>query len=81
MVKLGDNVKDRFTGFKGVAVSKIEYLSGCIQFGVAPKVGNDNKKIDTEYIDEGRLDVVGPRAKKIVKMKTGADFMSDAPKK
>ena len=36
MIRLGDKVKDSITGFTGVAVSRCEYLNGCIQIEVKP---------------------------------------------
>ena len=37
MILLGSQVKDKVTGFEGIAVSRIEYLSGCVQYGVRPR--------------------------------------------
>lgn len=34
---LGDIVQDIYTGFKGVVLSKTEFVNGCIQFGIAKK--------------------------------------------
>lgn len=36
-IMLGDEVKDIYTGFKGVAMSRTEFINGCVQWGVAPK--------------------------------------------
>lgn len=53
-VKLGNTVRDIVSGFQGIATSKVEYLNGCIQFGIMAKA-KDNKKPDAVYIDEGQL--------------------------
>ena len=37
MIHLGDEVKDTITGFKGIAVSRHEYLQGCTRYTVQPK--------------------------------------------
>ena len=37
-IQLGNKVKDIVTGLEGVACAKIEYLNGCIQFEIIPKV-------------------------------------------
>ena len=58
MIKLGQKVKDKVTGFTGIAVAKTEYLNGCIQLLVRPKKGKDQKYPDGVYIDIEELDVV-----------------------
>lgn len=58
MILLGQQVKDVMTGFTGTAVSRIEYVSGCVQYGVKPKYNEAEMKgtyPPTEYIDEGQL--------------------------
>ncbi len=55
---LGTKVKDKVTKLKGIAVSRIVYLNGCVQFGVAPPVDDDGKVRDTQYIDVGQLEFV-----------------------
>jgi len=37
-IRLGDTVQCKYTGAKGVAMSKTEFINGCIQFGIAQKV-------------------------------------------
>lgn len=59
MIQLGNEVQDKVTGFKGFAVSRVEYLNGCIQYCVKPKAGNDGKMPEGEYIDNAQLEVVG----------------------
>lgn len=56
MIKLGIEVTDCITDFKGIATSRVEYLTGCTQYGVTPKVGDDGKLPDIIYFDESRLD-------------------------
>ena len=56
MIKLGDVVKDRLTGFSGVAVSRIEYLNGCIQYEVQPEgLGKDGVPVKALWFDAQRL--------------------------
>lgn len=79
MIELGSKVRDIVTGFEGIASSRIEYLNGCIQYGVKPKVSKGATKIeDTEYIDEGQLEVIG-NGVNVSKSYTGG-YMPDAPK-
>jgi len=66
-IQLGDTVKCIHTGFIGVVIYKTEFVNKCIQFGVAPKVGKDNKPPEEIGIDSQSLRVVnrGERGKEI----------------
>ena len=52
---LGSKVRDRVTAFEGTAISRITYINGCVQYGVLPKVKEDGKYPETQYIDWQRL--------------------------
>lgn len=52
---MGDKVVDIVSGLVGIAVARVEYLNGCIQWCVAPKGQPDALKVDSYYIDEGQL--------------------------
>lgn len=58
MIKLGQRVRDRVTNFEGIAISKLKFLNGCVQFCVIPKKGKDVKYPEGEYIDVGQLEIV-----------------------
>lgn len=58
MVKLGDEVKDKVSGFTGIIVSQHDYLNGCTRFTVQPKVDKDGKLPDTATFDLPQLEVV-----------------------
>lgn len=60
MIKLGQKVKDKVTGFTGIVIGKAEYLTGCNQYGVQPKVTKEQKVDSAIWFDEGRLEIVGP---------------------
>lgn len=60
MIQLGKEGKDKITGFSGIIVARVEYLYGCNQYGIAPKVGEDGTVKDTTFFDEGRIEVTGP---------------------
>ncbi len=68
MINLGDKVRCRYSGLVGVAVARTEFINGCVQYTVVPKVGKDNKVTDEIGVDEDSLVVVSVR-KKIVKKK------------
>jgi hypothetical protein len=55
MVDLGMRGVDIITGFSGIVVGKCEYLSGCTQLLLVPKVGADGKKPDGEWFDIQRI--------------------------
>ena len=52
---LGKKVKDKITGFEGVVTGRVEYLTGCNQCLVQPKVGKDGGFKDSQWFDEQRL--------------------------
>lgn len=55
---LGKKVKDKVTGFEGIAVCRCEFLNGCIQYHVSPKAKDNEIKKD-EWVDEQQLKVTG----------------------
>lgn len=54
-ISLGDHVKDAITGMEGIAVARVDYLTGCTQICISPKVDKDGKLQDSHYVDESRL--------------------------
>jgi histidine ammonia-lyase len=56
---LGKQVKDKITGFSGIAIGRAEYLYGCIQYGIAPFIKADGTVGDTCWFDQGRIEVIG----------------------
>ncbi len=72
-IQLGDKVKCKITGFVGTATARVEFINGCVQYNVMGKVGKDNKLAEeaTQSIDQGSLEVIKPKEKKIEKKKTG----------
>ena len=57
-IELGDTVKDIHSGFVGTAVVYSKFFNGCEQFEVAPKVGKDNRPVDSIGIDIQSLKIV-----------------------
>jgi hypothetical protein len=58
MIQLGQQCRDRVTGYEGIAVGKAVYLTGCTQFGIVAQAGK-GKVPPAEWFDEGRLEVIG----------------------
>ena len=78
VVHLGDAVRDRVTGLKGVVIGVAEYLYGCRRLIVQPAVDKDGKYVDAVYVDEPQVVVVGscrdavkPKAKQLKKHPAG----------
>ena len=63
-VTLGDEVKDKVSGFKGIAVCRHSYLNGCDRITVQPKSIKGLELPDERSFDEPQLDVT---KKKVVK--------------
>lgn len=57
-MKLGDRVRDALTGFMGVATGRAEYLYGCVQVQVTPRVLKEGKPVEPQWFDEQRLNVL-----------------------
>lgn len=68
MIQLGDTVKDKISGFKGIAVGRQEWLTGCVRYVVQQKVDKDGKIPEAFAIDEPCL-VVLKKAKAVKPMK------------
>ncbi len=68
-ITLGDTVKCINTGFTGIATAKMEFMNGCIQYEVVPKMGKDKKYPEGEFIDIQSLEIIKKKSKPIVKKK------------
>ena len=58
MITLGSKVKDRFTGFQGIATGRAEFVFGCSRIQVEPEELKDGKPIEPQWFDEQRIEVV-----------------------
>lgn len=58
---LGREVKDRVTGFKGIAVAVYIYLQGCVRYSVQPKIKKDGTLPKDQVFDEPQLEIIGKR--------------------
>ena len=86
-IKLGDKVRDRVTGYEGIATSKTEFLNGCIQIEVTPKLKKGAIMKPEEImgigIDLGQLEKIGDgvNAKKPIKKSTNGGPMRMVPRR
>jgi hypothetical protein len=74
---LGEQVKDTVTGFKGIITARIEYINGCLQYCVEPKVDKEGKPQKHQYVDEGQLELVPSKKRKPVKKDPPGGVMSN----
>lgn len=58
MIELGVTVRDKLTGFEGVAVGRHSYLTGCDRYTVQPSVLKDGVPQAAQPFDELQLTVV-----------------------
>lgn len=52
---LGKEATDKVTGFKGIVTGHAEYLTGCSQYCLQPKV-QKGAFIEARWFDEGKLE-------------------------
>jgi len=57
-IKLGQRVRDKVTGFTGIAVAECKYINGCIQFHVSPPVDKEGNERKDQWIDNVQLEIV-----------------------
>lgn len=60
MVKVGDVVRDRFSGVEGVAIARTEWLYGCVRITIQPRGEKDGRPVDMFVINEPQCDVLAP---------------------
>lgn len=71
-IELGQEVRCKITGFKGIAVARSVFINGCVQYNVAPKHQKGKHPVDQEVsIDATSLELVKKPRKKIEKRDTG----------
>jgi hypothetical protein len=59
MIELGKEGRDKVTGFQGIITGRSQFLTGCDQYNLVPKV-QDGKLEPVQWFDEGRIEIVGP---------------------
>ncbi len=71
MIKLGDRVKEKISGYRGTVISKTEWIYGCVRFGVQADGLHEGKPIPSQGFDEGELTPDGEEAPGPVASKGG----------
>jgi len=57
MIKLGDSVKDKITGYVGIAIGRSEFLYSSSRVEVQSDAMDGPKLLDPEWFDEARLTI------------------------
>lgn len=76
---LGQEVRDKVTGFKGIITGLVSYLTGCHQALVQPRVKETGDFVDSHWFDTDRIEVVGASPMTLEIHNPGPD--AEAPKR
>ena len=57
-IELGDRVKDRISGLKGIVTGVTYFLYGCTRMTLQPEEAKDGKPADGFWVDEPQLELV-----------------------
>lgn len=60
-VELGDEGRDKVSGYTGVATARVEFMNGCHRIGLRAKIDKDGKRPDIEYFAVGQVELVEPK--------------------
>lgn len=78
-MKLGQKLKDKVSGVAGIAVSRTEFINGCVRFAIQPPMNKKDNTLPPElWFDEKQLTVVGDGIKMETK-RTGGPTASSVP--
>jgi len=58
-LKLGREVEDKITGYKGIVTSSTKFLTGCDRFEVQSRIDKDGMIPVSESFDAEQLKVIG----------------------
>lgn len=78
---LGRTYRDKVTGFTGVAVGHVEYLTGCNQTLLQPKGADSTKRPNAEWFDDQRLVLVDVEARVVLDNGSTPGADREAPKR
>ena len=59
MIELGDEVRCKISGLRGIVTGRCDYLNGCTQFLVKPrKLTTDGEPVKSKWIDDVQLKII-----------------------
>jgi len=76
-IELGDKVRCLHTGFEGTAVCKSEFINGCVQWSILPRLEKKSKTMkegimpEEVSVDSQSLVVVSKKVVNVEKKETG----------
>lgn len=74
-IELGDVVRDRISGFKGVVVCLAEWLNGCERVTVQPqKLKSDGSPIGLQTFDVDQIEIIKHEDRSKFKNNTGGPY-------
>ena len=62
---------DVVTGFTGTIVSRVEYLTGCTQYCLKPRIDKEGNPRDGIYFDEQSLEIFEDKPVEVKSTRTG----------
>jgi hypothetical protein len=69
-IKLGQSCRDTITGFTGIAIAKVKYITGCDKVELQPKQKEDGTVPESTWVDVNRVEVLD---EPVVKLGTSKD--------
>lgn len=64
MIKLGSKVRDKISGFEGIATGRTTWLYGCERICVQPQEISKGKPVDAQWFDVNQLDLIDANSMK-----------------
>ncbi len=60
MLELGQEAKDKITGFEGILTARYQYITGCDQYQISAQgLDKEGKLKEIFSFDEGRIEILG----------------------
>lgn len=63
---LGFTLRDKVTGFEGVATGHVQYITGCDQLLLVPPVDGDGKLRDSQWFDTRRCELISTKSQVVI---------------
>ena len=57
-IQLGSRVKDKISGFSGIAIGRTQWQWGCDRILIKPETLHEGKTIEAEWFDEPQVELV-----------------------
>lgn len=77
--QFGKQGTDIITGFTGTITGVLEYVYGCEQYYIVPKIAKDGKRPEGEWFDISRIEISGKKIslQKVPDTIHGAEFNNE----